>query len=113
MILANIPAFQYGTSPNKFFDYLAAGLPVLCNYPGWIANIIVEANCGIAVTPGDPVALAGALELLASQPLLVQAMGFNARRMAETTFARDNLASAWLSVLEKAALAAPASAGRR
>lgn len=28
-ILANVPAFYYGTSPNKFFDYIASGLPVL------------------------------------------------------------------------------------
>ncbi|WP_447503053.1 glycosyltransferase, partial [Acinetobacter pittii] len=28
-ILANVPAFYYGTSPNKFFDYISAGLPVL------------------------------------------------------------------------------------
>ncbi|MFW1503924.1 glycosyltransferase family 4 protein, partial [Vibrio parahaemolyticus] len=25
-VLANIPAFYYGTSPNKFFDYISAGL---------------------------------------------------------------------------------------
>jgi hypothetical protein len=24
-ILANVPAFYYGTSPNKFFDYISAG----------------------------------------------------------------------------------------
>ena len=36
MILKNIPAFYYGTSPNKFFDYISLGLPVLNNYPGWI-----------------------------------------------------------------------------
>lgn len=34
MILDNVPAFYYGTSPNKFFDYIAGGLPVLNNYPG-------------------------------------------------------------------------------
>jgi hypothetical protein len=39
-ILNNIPEFYYGTSPNKFFDYLASGLPVLNNYPGWIADLI-------------------------------------------------------------------------
>ena len=33
MILANIPAFYYGTSPNKFFDYIASGLPVLYSSP--------------------------------------------------------------------------------
>lgn len=36
MILDNIPAFHYGTSPNKFFDYIASGLPVVNNYPGWL-----------------------------------------------------------------------------
>ncbi|MCH7491944.1 MAG: glycosyltransferase family 4 protein, partial [Gemmatimonadetes bacterium] len=37
MILKNVPGLYYGTSPNKFFDYIACGLPVLNNYPGWLA----------------------------------------------------------------------------
>jgi glycosyltransferase involved in cell wall biosynthesis len=40
MVLKNVPAFYYGTSPNKFFDYISSGLPVLNNYPGWLATII-------------------------------------------------------------------------
>ena len=55
MILENIPAFYYGTSPNKFFDYISLGLPVLNNYPGWLAEMIIESNCGIAVAPGQPI----------------------------------------------------------
>src|SRR5690554_6872373 len=47
MILANVPAFYYGTSPNKFFDYISSGLPVLNNYPGWLADLIQENNCGV------------------------------------------------------------------
>ena len=31
MVLKNVPAFYYGTSPNKFFDYIASGLPVVNN----------------------------------------------------------------------------------
>jgi glycosyltransferase involved in cell wall biosynthesis len=61
-ILANVPAFFYGTSPNKFFDYLAAGLPVLNNYPGWLADMIIENDCGFAVPGDDPAAFADALE---------------------------------------------------
>lgn len=33
MTLQNVPAFYRGTSPNKFFDFIAAGKPVLNNYP--------------------------------------------------------------------------------
>ena len=54
MILKNIPAFYYGTSPNKFFDYISIGLPVLINYPGWISNIIIENKCGIYTPPENP-----------------------------------------------------------
>jgi glycosyltransferase involved in cell wall biosynthesis len=49
MILKNVPAFYYGTSPNKFFDYLAAGVPVLNNYPGWLADQIHRRR----LRPGD------------------------------------------------------------
>jgi glycosyltransferase involved in cell wall biosynthesis len=48
-ILANVPAFYYGTSPNKFFDYIASGLPVLNNYPGWLAELIVQNGCGLLI----------------------------------------------------------------
>ena len=65
MILANVSAFYYGTSPNKFFDYIAAGLPVLNNYPGWLANIIAENKCGVVVPPENPEAFADVLEYLA------------------------------------------------
>ena len=53
MVLANVPAFYYGTSPNKFFDYISSGLPVLNNYPGWLADMIKENHLGVVVTPND------------------------------------------------------------
>ena len=40
MILADCPAFYFGTSPNKFFDYIAMGIQVINNYPGWLADLI-------------------------------------------------------------------------
>lgn len=67
-ILANVPAFYYGTSPNKFFDYIASGLPVLNNYPGWLADIITRSECGYAVPPDDPGAFADALVHAAGRP---------------------------------------------
>jgi glycosyltransferase involved in cell wall biosynthesis len=100
MVLANVPAFYYGTSPNKFFDYIAAGLPVLNNYPGWLADLITEHQCGIAVAPDDPEAFADALERLAGDPDLRVRMGRNARRLAESTFDRDRHAQEFADFLE-------------
>tara|TARA_B100001250_G_C19817464_1_gene799560 strand:+ start:16898 stop:18100 length:1203 start_codon:yes stop_codon:yes gene_type:complete len=48
-ILRNEEVFYFGTSPNKFFDYLSFGLPVINNYQGWIANMITENELGFVV----------------------------------------------------------------
>ncbi|HMV06739.1 MAG TPA: glycosyltransferase family 4 protein [Accumulibacter sp.] len=100
MILDNVEAFYYGTSPNKFFDYLAAGKPVLTNYPGWVADLINESACGVAVPPEDPAAFADALCQLAEQRATLAAMGRAARSLAERRFDRRQLAEDWLRVIE-------------
>lgn len=102
MILANVRAFYYGTSPNKFFDYLASGLPVICNYPGWVSDLITEYQCGIAVAPSDPGAFADALQAIASDPVGRRTMGMNARELAKQ-FDREVLAERFVDTLERVA----------
>ncbi len=94
-ILSNIPAFYYGTSPNKFFDYIASGLPVLINYPGWLADMIKENNCGFTVDPDDPVAFANALESAANDRSELRKKGINANALAREDFDRIKLADKW------------------
>lgn len=102
MILANVPAFYYGTSPNKFFDYISSGIPVVCNYPGWLAEIIERNRCGHAVPPENPAAMADALIWLADHPAERKEMGGMARQLAEREFSREALAARWIQVLEQA-----------
>lgn len=101
-ILANVPAFYYGTSPNKFFDYLSVGLPVLNNYPGWVADMIIENDCGVAVPPKDPVSFADALCGLADHRDQVEKMGLTARSLAVREFDRNRLSDKFVDTLEKA-----------
>lgn len=96
-LLANIPAFYYGTSPNKFFDYISAGLPVLNNYPGWLASMIKENNCGYAVEPDNASAFADALEHAADNQTLLPKMGNNAQALAKREFDRHILADKWVT----------------
>ncbi len=99
MVLDDIPAFYRGTSPNKFFDYLSCGLPVVNNYPGWLAELIRDHQLGIPVPPSDPIAFAEALITLADDPHRQETMGAKARHLAESHFSRAVLAGQWRHVL--------------
>ena len=96
-ILKNVPAFYYGTSPNKFFDYIAAGLPVLNNYPGWLAELIAESDVGFAVSPDDPSAFADALALAADDREKLGKKGINASALARKQFSREKLSENWVA----------------
>lgn len=78
-------------SANKFFDFLAAGRPIVLNYAGWQASVLGDSGAGVAVSPSDPGALAAALRRLRDEPETRTAMGRSARRLAETQFARERL----------------------
>ncbi len=96
-ILKNVPAFYYGTSPNKFFDYISAGLPVLNNYPGWLAGLIAERDCGFPVPPDNPEAFAAALIAAADDRAALAKKGENARALAREDFDRADLAQRWVN----------------
>ncbi|MEX0646338.1 MAG: glycosyltransferase family 4 protein [Balneolaceae bacterium] len=99
MLLQNIPAFYYGTSPNKFFDYISSGLPVLNNYPGWVAELISRNKCGVVVEPGSPEKFADGLITLKNHKNLDQ-MKKNSRKLAEESFNREKLSAQFADFLE-------------
>jgi glycosyltransferase involved in cell wall biosynthesis len=101
-IYKNLPVL--GTcSPNKLFDTLAAGRPVLVNMPGWLRELVVEHRCGVFVRPDDPEDLAAAVLSLSRDPELVACYGRNARRLAEQQFDRRLLGAQLLALFERVA----------
>lgn len=95
-ILANVSAFYYGTSPNKFFDYISAGLPVLNNYPGWLAELIFKHRCGYAIEPNNPELFARTLIDAKNNRPKLKMMGENAKALAKNSFDRSSLSSEWV-----------------
>ncbi len=66
--------------PVKMFEYMAAGIPVIASsIPLW-RRIIDEAGCGMCVDPGDPCAIADAIDYLVSNPEHARRMGDNGRQ---------------------------------
>jgi glycosyltransferase involved in cell wall biosynthesis len=87
------PIEMYKTTyPNKVFDYLAAGRPVVLAIDGVIRQVIEDAGAGIPVPPGDAAAMANAIRQLWEHPETRQQMGFSARQYVETHFDRAKLA---------------------
>ena len=55
------PLFRFGLSFNKIFDYLAAGKPILCDFPANY-NPVIMGNAGVAVESADPKDIAKKIE---------------------------------------------------
>lgn len=85
--------------PNKVFDYLAAGRAVVLAIDGAIRQVVEDADAGVFVQPGDPLALASTLRQLADQPARVRQMGASGRAYLETHFERAALAGQLEAVL--------------
>ncbi len=90
-------------SPNKFFDALATGRPVIVNSDGWTREIVECDEVGLYFPAGDGGALAEAVRRLADDAGLRERFGANARKLAESCFARDLLAERVLLTLTAAA----------
>lgn len=80
-IVTFLPAPNHiDAQPNKMFEYMSAGIPVIAsNFPLW-REIIEGNNCGICVDPLDPTAIALAIDTLAQDPQGARQMGQNGQK---------------------------------
>ena len=93
MVLRDTPLFAFGVSPNKLFDYLAASLPVVCNVPGEVAEMLRDAQAGEQAVDASPRALADALIRMAERNAATRAaMGAAGRNWVAREHGRPLLA---------------------
>ena len=106
--LQNIAMFRM-TYPNKVFDYLAAGRPVVLGIDGVIRDVVERAEGGVFVSPGDPVALADAIDRLAGDPDACRQMGARGRDYVRRHFNRRDHGELLTAVLRRASRPRPSS----
>ncbi len=80
------------TYPNKVFDYMAAGKPVLLAIDGVIREVVEKADGGVFVQPGNPRSLADAALWVNQHPQQAQAMGTSGKAYVTAHFNRRQLA---------------------
>lgn len=76
-------------SPNKFFDALAAGKPILVNHKGWVYDLVKTHQIGLAFLPGKWDKSFDRLAQLENESHLLAQMGKRARTLAEQVFSKD------------------------
>lgn len=86
-ILKNIEFFKT-TYPNKVFDYMAGGKPIVLAIDGVIREVVEEARAGIFAEPGNPKAIAEAIRTLYYDSKKRREMGKNGRKYVKQHFER-------------------------
>jgi len=86
--------------PNKVFDYMAAGRPVILAIDGVMRTVVEQAEAGIFVPPGDADALAAGIRYLAGHRRERQIMGEKGRACIEAKFDRCVLSAEMAQIME-------------
>ena len=89
------------SSPNKLFDALAAGTPVIQTTMGWIKEFLDEFDSGFTVDAANPSSLVELVNKINDDTETQKRMGLNAKKVALERFDRDILSNQMLEVLTK------------
>ena len=89
--------------PNKAFQALACGAPVVTADTPAARELLVDGESALLVPPGDPEALAGALHRLAAEPELAQRLGAAGHAVYRERASEEVLGRRWRGIVERSA----------
>lgn len=96
----NLPVLKTN-SPNKLFDSLSAGKPIIVNSAGWTKDMVEKDDCGFYVDPENPEELAEKILYYKEDRNTLERWGRNARKLSIEVYDKDILAAKVADVLEK------------
>lgn len=92
MLLRDAKLFSFAVSPNKLFDYLSAGIAVVCNVPGEVAELLAASGGGVQTSDSSASALVEAIQRFrALAPADRRRMGGDGRQWVEQHHSREVL----------------------
>jgi glycosyltransferase involved in cell wall biosynthesis len=97
--------------PNKLFQYMAAGIPVVASDFEQVREVVDGSDAGLTVDTTNPGAIAAALRTLLADPATRTRMGNNGRAAIASEYNWDRSAKALLGVY-RSVLGAPGAGVR-
>lgn len=97
----NLPILKTN-SPNKLFDSLSAGKPIIVNSAGWTKDLVEKDDCGFFVDPDNPNDFVEKLLLYKDDKDILKRWGENARRLSLEVFDKSILSAKVADVIERA-----------
>ena len=89
------------TYPNKVFDYMAAGKPIILAIDGVIREVVESAGCGVFCEPGNPRAIANAVLEMYSNLNGLEKTGKRGKVYLEQNFNRQMIAKDFTDMIEE------------
>lgn len=89
------------TSPNKFFDGLAAGKIQIINVDGWLRSLVESKRCGFYVDPDNPSDFTESIVPFLQQKTRILEFQRNSRKLAELYFSRETQTEKFLHAFDK------------
>lgn len=88
-------------APNKLFEYMGVGLPLIVSgFPEMKHIVVDESDCGIAVDPTNPEKIADAITYLLEHPEDAKKMGENGRKAVEEKYSWEKMEGRLFKVYE-------------
>ena len=101
VIFKNVPILSTN-SPNKFFDAISAGKPIITNMRGWIGELVKEYEIGFSIESYEIKSFVEVIEkLLSMGEDEIKNMEKNARKLAEEEFNRDKMVDKLENIFQK------------
>jgi glycosyltransferase involved in cell wall biosynthesis len=97
--------------PSKIFEAAAMAKPIILGVEGHAAALVQSAQAGLCIEPDNEAALVQAVERLADQPELREQMGRAGREQISRHYDYDQLAPAYLEILQGWCAARPSAGG--
>jgi glycosyltransferase involved in cell wall biosynthesis len=91
------------SQPVKFFEYMAAGIPVITSDFPRFRELIEAGGCGLCVSSCDTDAIAAAIDYLLANPQVAQAMGDRGKELVWSSYSWKSEEHALLRLYERVA----------